>query len=50
MPLYECRNCGIVATERKNKCPACGSSHGSNGQGGTAFGRLSAKDLMEALK
>jgi hypothetical protein len=50
MSLYACRNCGILATERSDRCPACKSRHGANGQGGTAFRRVDAERLLDELQ
>lgn len=50
MALYECRSCGILTTERKDRCPACHSRHGNIGNSGTPFRRVDAKDLLGHLE
>lgn len=47
--LFECRNCGMLTTERHDTCPACRHSAGANDQGGSAFRGLNARDFMELI-
>lgn len=48
--LFECMNCGMVATRSHDECPACGRTCGSNERAGKAFRRVDARDFMDLIQ